>query len=939
MAVTGWYGPQWTSSSANLADLARMVADLMTAQALLESQIAAFDNDNDEALALKADDAVVVKLTGTQTIAGTKTFTSSPAVPDGSFTVAKTTGLQAALDGKAPATGIAQSAVTNLVSDLASKATPAQVSAAVAALVNSAPGALDTLNELAAALGNDPNFATTITNALAGKQPLDSDLTAIAALSTTAYGRALLALADAAAGRTALGLGTAATQNTAAFDAAGAAAAAQAASQPVDSDLTAIAALSTTSFGRSLLALADGAALAGAIPSGTYVQVAGVSNGNDDTATLNSLLAASLNVKGAPGQSYLITSPLVVRSGGTLDMTGCSVTLKAASLSNMVRNAGVTAQRTTTGSIDVGVSTTTLNTASAVAADVGRTVTVAGAGSGGSPVTSLVTAAAAGVSLTLATPAVTTVSGAAVSVYTRDANIRIIGGLWDRGANSGATSLDTHSMFFRHVDGLYIGGQRFASSGGKFAVSIGDCTDFTTETMRFATQSDGVHVAGPAARGVIRNFYGTTGDDSVAFTPEDYTGYNDTAGNITDVSVRDIFTTAGRRPDGTDNPGHCVKLLGGRGVALKRINVSNVFGACTASGNGAVLIGDDTAGATTIGGLIDQVTVQNVAPNAYLKPAVFINATNAGRVRIDGVQWDSTSATVNPVLVTANTVVAQLELFNVTCKSLGFTVLGTSASAAINTVVVNNVSVASPVAGINLIASFGGNVTNATFSNINIAGASAGAVVNIAATVSNLVIDKVLHSGTGLAHVVNVSTAGVVTDLAISNVVHTAGTGSLVKAAQSTSTVTRLTASNCHHIGSGGGSLLSAVTSTQTLAYVELSNVTITAASWIADLATVTEMHLSNVTHRNQASGSWNVRANCTLTVRGDGNTIGGNPSIAGGGHLIVKSFGIQVDITNIDKTANDMAYNTNAALACGAGPVVSNGTTWKHLYSGATYP
>lgn len=77
----------------------------------------------------------------------------------------------------------------------------------------------------------------------------------------TAFGLALLLLADAAAGRTALGLGTAATQATGAFDAAGAAAAAQAASQPLDSDLTAIAALTTTSFGRSLLAAADAAAL------------------------------------------------------------------------------------------------------------------------------------------------------------------------------------------------------------------------------------------------------------------------------------------------------------------------------------------------------------------------------------------------------------------------------------------------------------------------------------------------------------------------------------------------------------------------------------------------------------------------------------------------------------------------------------------------------
>ncbi|MEH5765955.1 tail fiber protein [Escherichia coli] len=65
-------------------------------------------------------------------------------------------------------------------------ASTAFVMAAIAALVDSSPDALNTLNELAAALGNDPNFATTMTNALAGKQPKDATLTALAGLATSA---------------------------------------------------------------------------------------------------------------------------------------------------------------------------------------------------------------------------------------------------------------------------------------------------------------------------------------------------------------------------------------------------------------------------------------------------------------------------------------------------------------------------------------------------------------------------------------------------------------------------------------------------------------------------------------------------------------------------------------------------------------------------------
>jgi hypothetical protein len=69
------------------------------------------------------------------------------------------------------AAGRAKVAAPSASDDIARKDT---VDTAIANLLASAPGTLDTLNELAAALGNDPNFATTITNALAGKAPLAS---------------------------------------------------------------------------------------------------------------------------------------------------------------------------------------------------------------------------------------------------------------------------------------------------------------------------------------------------------------------------------------------------------------------------------------------------------------------------------------------------------------------------------------------------------------------------------------------------------------------------------------------------------------------------------------------------------------------------------------------------------------------------------------------
>ncbi|WP_182359583.1 hypothetical protein [Tomitella gaofuii] len=74
--------------------------------------------------------------------------------PGHTHLISDVTGLQGELDGKSP---VGHTHTTADVTGL-----QAAIDDAVAALVNGAPGALDTLNELAAALDNDPNFAATV---------------------------------------------------------------------------------------------------------------------------------------------------------------------------------------------------------------------------------------------------------------------------------------------------------------------------------------------------------------------------------------------------------------------------------------------------------------------------------------------------------------------------------------------------------------------------------------------------------------------------------------------------------------------------------------------------------------------------------------------------------------------------------------------------------
>tara|TARA_R100000734_G_C3309950_1_gene100692 strand:- start:311 stop:1663 length:1353 start_codon:yes stop_codon:yes gene_type:complete len=151
-----------TVETANITDLTIANADVSASAAIAGTKISPdFGSQNIATTGTAATGALTV--TGNIAVSGTVDGVDVAAL--------NTTVGNLGVSGGAIASGT--TATTQAASDNSTKvATTAYTTTAISNLVDSSPSTLNTLNELAAALGDDANFSTTVTNSIATKLPL-----------------------------------------------------------------------------------------------------------------------------------------------------------------------------------------------------------------------------------------------------------------------------------------------------------------------------------------------------------------------------------------------------------------------------------------------------------------------------------------------------------------------------------------------------------------------------------------------------------------------------------------------------------------------------------------------------------------------------------------------------------------------------------------------
>lgn len=518
----------------------------------------------------------------------------------------------------------------------------------------------------------------------------------------------------------------------------------------------------------------------------------GDTTGATDTATIQTALTSARVaggglVQGKVGQTYLINAPLQIGTGTVLDMTGCTIRLVAGSNCLMLANYS-SLNPVGTGMLAVGSGQTTWtiqNTSDVfyTSAQSGMTFDVPMTHGTVTAARYVGTVAANGVNTATRQfnadrPAPTTIPYTAARLYNRDTRILVRGGIWDRQNNGSGDTETNHVMRFRGVDGLIVENPTFLStefSAGRYAMLVQNVTTASISDVTYGLNPnqgtwlgtpgyarDGVHITGPSRDILVRGIYGFPGDDMVAITSMDFAGVaGEYAGDVTNCTFEDIYPIKAGAS--------AVKIMGGPTTTVARINVRNVYGSTGGSG-GAVWIGDDNRQASTTGGIIDQILIENLSTfPGNTRPLITFQGVNIGRVILRNLNYDYSAGTAPLLAVGTNitgsgaqpTVVRSLDVTNLNVKAMGASQLAVFAESgsSITTLVTRGWDV--PRDEATLIS---GTVTNYQPSGAGGGAALAvqdeGTPLNTAATAINFVGSGVTATGTGSTKTVTIPGGG-----------------------------------------------------------------------------------------------------------------------------------------------------------------------------------
>lgn len=606
-------------------------------------------------------------------------------------------------------------------------------------------------------------------------------------------------------------------------------------------------------------------------------------DGTADDVQIQQALTAIANVGGGvvllnPG-SYNLSTFLTISSNTILDARLATLTLIPGVNVPMLKNVGVTANRTVADAVINSTTTLTSATANFTSADIGSTVIIPSGLSSQTLVTTIASINSK-TSVVLAKAAGVSSSGNTCAIYRRDSNIVIWGGSWYRGANGGPLG---HSLFLRHIDGVIVRDGFYSSSStlGGFNVCFGDVTNYVAENLRFSSTqvgNDGVHIEGPAKGGFIKNLYGTTGDDLLGITPADYPGSNDTTGDIVDLVVEGLYP---------QNSLCALKIIGGTSLKVRGITVNGIYGTTTTSG---IRIQDDLTGACDL----DSVTISNidVVPSSSSWRAIEITGSAIKNIVFRDLTWRAGYGGSTVILIsgTANATCIEIDGFNIEN--------GTS---------------------MNIIDITGGTVKNLLIKRVRFTSAAiTGSLVlveNAAATIDNIDISDVRAYRTNNGDSIILYVAGTVTTAHLSNI-YLNGGGRIL---QTTNTADPLVVL-AENISLDSAYEFATLSSTVDMIVNNMySNVSQSQLISLVGAGAVVSIR-----------GRGLINPNNKTTFSRDGSQT---PRIV--------HPEMQVDLTTVAKNNGDEAYNTNGTAGggtIGAGRAISNGSNWKNTYSGNTY-